>query len=530
MQRNGLKERLSSAFSSAPKRLQWALLLMVVIYIGYTFFVGDDPHGHSRLAREVMIWPVVLGLGGMYLWGASSLNNVLSNLSGQPTNLSNSSQEVRSIFSSKPDWQSWLVVALLVSVASCALMTPFHSTDVFGYINRGWQQVAYGVNPYATTVIMIPDWKLDPMFTNHWIHNPSPYGFVFLHIARWLCLPFEGHYLPTLGVFKWAMALVHLLITVLLWIGLKPSGPQMQWQAVYGYGLNPLILMHHIANGHNDLWMALFLVMAALLVLRPFKCWGWVGVLPMVMMATLVKYAALVVLPITGLWMLVRKQWRALLVGVCLSVLVIVVTGARYLPDWEHFIWVKIGGNASVAHASIPALFWSTYKELSQWVPALFNSRETMRSVLKYGFMAGYAGVYAWLCLSLRCQVVTSQSQHKERPSKQAADSFPLVSELIGLWVLVMALALGVFSFKFYPWYMGMYLPLAFFIPSSSRYGWLRPVLIAVSVGQLLSFTVIGQARFLDVILMLILPIVLAQWVPKTRAALRNACDGLSVT
>jgi hypothetical protein len=40
--------------------------------------------------------------------------------------------------------------------AACVLVYPFHSTDVFGYVNRGWQQVHYHMNPYVYTVAEVP--------------------------------------------------------------------------------------------------------------------------------------------------------------------------------------------------------------------------------------------------------------------------------------------------------------------------------------------------------------------------------------
>lgn len=497
--------QLRQSFRQPDFCLKWALLGMAAIYGAYAFFVGDDPHQQSRMMREVVIWPVVLGLGALYVYGLFQLKAVFT----QP----------EAPRGKQPGWRSWVWVALIVCSAMCALMTPFHSTDVFGYINRGWQQAGYHLNPYVTTVVMMPDWRCDPMFTNHWIHNPSPYGFVFLHIARWLCLPFKGLYLPTLGVFKWAMAAVHIAITLLLWWGLQPRASatadeahkirQWQWLAVVGYGLNPLLLLHHIGNGHNDLWMALLLLIAAVIVVRYPVGWRWVMVLPLLTAATLVKYAALVTIPITLWWLLVRKYWSVLLWGGVLSVLVVVISGAQYLPDWQHFIWSKIGDNAQVAHASVPALVWSAYKELSEVIVALMPYREWVRRLIKYSFMGGYVLSYAWLCWQV----------WRNTPEKETLDK-PLNRpdiELVGLWVLTMALALGVFNLKFYPWYLGMYLPLAFLIPQSSRYSWLKPVLVAVTVGQLLSFTVIGQARFLDTLLMLVFPVVLALWVKLVR-------------
>jgi hypothetical protein len=81
---------------------------------------------------------------------------------------------------------------------TCALAYPFHSTDVFGYINRGWQQAHYHLNPYVHTVAETPGWREDPMMWEHWIYNPNPYGFLFTLLARLLCLLGGGNWWATL--------------------------------------------------------------------------------------------------------------------------------------------------------------------------------------------------------------------------------------------------------------------------------------------------------------------------------------------
>lgn len=500
---------MNAVGAASVYKLRGSIVVMAVVYGLLWFFIGNDVHHQSRGMREIVFWLTILSVGGAYVFGGIQLR-CFGKEKAVSQHQSKNFQSVSTVF--------WLVVGLVVCVVLCALMTPFHSTDVFGYINRGWQQAAYHTNPYATTIVMIPGWHDDPMITDHWVHNPSPYGFVFLHIARWLCLPFYGNFPATVGLFKFSVGAVHLLITALLWFGLRERGRSVQMSMLYWYGFNPLILLHHVGNGHNDVWMGLFLVLAALLIQGQSSDgkWAllkWSAMLPMLMVATLVKYAALVTLPITALIMLIQKRWKALIIGVLLSIGVILISGAMYLPDWQHFIWVKLGGNASIFHASITALVWDTYKLASKLLtdlwPMLMENREGVKNALKLAFTGGYALVYVYLCWRVIRGVKEVHSFGQS-----------LIKHPASGWALTMVLALGVFSSKFYPWYIGMYFPLVFLIPEASPLQKLRPLVIAVTLGQLLSFTVIGQSRFADVLLMLVLPVLLAWFHPTIQGVL----------
>ena len=60
---------------------------------------------------------------------------------------------------------------------------------------------------------------------------------------------------------------------------------------------------------------------------------------------------------------------------------------------------------------------------------------------------------------------------------------------------------------KYYAWYLGMFYPLALWLPEGDR---LRRVILAVTSAQLLSLTFVAQAHFLNVVLMLVVPMIWA--------------------
>lgn len=446
------------------------LLLLTLLFYRTPALCGP------RWAREVFVWPLTAALLLGYWQGYRAVF----------------SQEIKS------KWL-WLTAILFAIVA--VLIPPFHSTDIYGYINRGWQQLQYGLNPYVYTVDHIPNWGQDPMITDHWVNNPSPYGFLYLLVAKLLCWIGHGDKPLTVLVFKAWNGLLYLLTAGLIWIGAKQlneTGPdRFQGKlkpelALYLYLWNPLVLIHSLANGHNDILMGFFVTLSALCGILG----GWLWIIPALMAAILVKYGALVILPLALLYLLKNKQWFALLGGGVIAALLFGLTGLPYLPDWQQFHLSEINRNAFVSHGSLHSLIYSIFKNLDKTVlPALHPHRELVRSVLKNMLLGSYALFFLGLCWQ-RIRQSTYPATQWVRDS-----------------LLVMTILICLVSLKFYPWYLGMFFPLAFYLAEGD---WLRRFIVLLSCAQLFSITFIGQAHLLNFIVMTGLPIGWLFWEWKT--------------
>jgi hypothetical protein len=79
--------------------------------------------------------------------------------------------------------------------------------------------------------------------------------------------------------------------------------------------------------------------------------------------------------------------------------------------------------------------------------------------------------------------------------------------------VLVQFVLVCLVSSKYYAWYIGMFFPLALWLPPGDR---LRRIVLAVSCAQLLSLTFVAQAHFLNSLLMLVLPVMWAAYAPPS--------------
>jgi len=99
--------------------------------------------------------------------------------------------------------------------------------------------------------------------------------------------------------------------------------------------------------------LAMFLVAAIISVRRSY----WVRAGVMLLMATLVKTVALIWLPLLGIDMLRRRQYRAVVISILLTGLVGVILRLTLLPDaaaWGSLVNAGVGERVS---ESIPACF-----------------------------------------------------------------------------------------------------------------------------------------------------------------------------
>ncbi len=460
----------SAGSESAPRALALTGALTAAVYLATLLFYVRGFQGYSRRAREVFIWLAVLPLLYLFLRGY---------------------RIVRDSRAHAP--VSTVVIFAAVFCVTCALVYPFHSTDIFGYINRGWQQVHYQLNPYVYTVAETPGWREDPMMWEHWIYNPNPYGFLFTLLTRLLCLLGSGNWWATLLLFKFVNVAAYAFTGRLVWSGAKHLGHARPALALYSFLWNPLVLMHHLANGHNNILIGCLLALAAYLVVRGADVW----VLPALAAATMLKYAPLIVVPAALLYVFKKRGWKTAAVGCVLAALVVVAAAAPYVADWRQFRLEDIRDNATLIDNSLHSFLIHLYTNASRLVAPLAQFKEAVnaaiKTVLRYGFIVFLAVVYL-------------------RFWRRAT-----AERLVELSALVLLVLMCVASSKFNAWYMGMVLPLALFLPERH---WLRRLTLLIACAQTLSLTFFKQAYMLNYFAMVLVPtLIVFRQVRRERAA-----------
>lgn len=365
-----------------------------------------------------------------------------------------------------------LWACFLVMAGSALVLPAFHSSDAYAYAQAGRLQTTYDANPYVQLPRDVPGFERDPYFTTTWQDTPCVYGPAFALVARGT-ITLAGNDAPLARwLFRlWNVFLLGLLVAWLLrWHGDAPDARAATWLLAS----SPLLLLHFIGNGHNDLWMAVPLVGAflALRAERPLL------VLPLVALATVAKFVALLALPFF-LVALVRRHgvlrttWSFVLaIGVGLLV------SAPYLSQLGAFrfdeIRAALGRPASSVVANIllltdkPGAAWPTLGPITQGV-----------------HLAVIAGLLAW---QLRVQ----------RRQARLGATPPSTIALTGA-TTVLLLGLSVASPTWAPWYLGLLLPLALALPAESL---ARRFAYALSLTWTLAFTPLGRIRDFDALLL----------------------------
>jgi hypothetical protein len=212
---------------------------------------------------------------------------------------------------------------------------PVTATDLFQYVMRARVRVIYHANPMTVTPDHFPADPLLP-FVGEWKKSLSPYGPVWELLAEAIAaLGFTGA-VPGALAYKVVALLAYLICIAALF-----RGSAADTRAVLFFAWNPLVLLQGLGNGHNDLVMLSWLVLALIFWKRQGN---WFVATIALSLAVLTKASAAVMAPLLLVAVLrAQPNWRrrglALLgmaaVGVGMTVL-------AYLPFWPP--WQSIAG------------------------------------------------------------------------------------------------------------------------------------------------------------------------------------------
>jgi alpha-1,6-mannosyltransferase len=368
-------------------------------------------------------------------------------------------------------------------IVAAVFIRPFHSDDVYCYINIGWLQAHYGLDPYTQVPTDIPGWQQDPMLCAEWSHTRAAYGFLFTGLCKLLCWAGDGSPRATLLLFKTVNAIVFALTAWVVWLGCRRMPLPRPERGLYLFLWNPLLLLHVIGNGHNDLLMGLSTATAVYLAI----CGTWFWVLPALVAGALVKFGSAVLLPFALLYLVRSHGWREATLSAAGALLVGVFIAAPWIDmDGRLSVWSHLATNSTAIHDSLPALVYFPFGVLTKLLPSLKACNVLVIATIKSVFWAGFLGLFtrvAWLRLRDRAY----------EPARFVRDC------LLLQFVLVC-----VVSSKYYVWYLGMFFPLALWVSADD---WLRRATLALSCAQLLAFTFIDRSHGLNEVLMLVVPI-----------------------
>ena len=249
---------------------------------------------------------------------------------------------------------AWLIVAS-GSVAYAFLllgMYPFDAADIFDNIIHGRILGVYGGNPFVQAPAAFPQ---DP-FTRYiaWNHSVSAYGPGWELLAGLTARLAGNGVLANVIMFKLLGGVFLAGSIVLVAVILRRKAPQRALAGVLLLAWNPVVLYETVGNGHNDIAMVFWVLLAVwALSQRRFT----LAILALVTGA-LFKFIPLLMLPAAGLIALRDLPgWRArgrylVVTGAAVLVLVWLV----YWPFWQGSRILTIDRRMQLYTASVPAM------------------------------------------------------------------------------------------------------------------------------------------------------------------------------
>lgn len=187
--------------------------------------------------------------------------------------------------------RTYLKLATLLNTFILIFAYPFLSSDLFNYLFDAKMILKYHANPYTHRPIDFPndEW----LRFMRWIHRYSPYGPLWLVMSLIPAFLGFGKFILNFITFKIFIGLFHLINTYLISKTLNKINPKTVLFGTAFYALNPLFLIEGIANAHNDIVLATFLLVSIYFVVSNKFTSSYFSLF----LGTLIKYIPILNLP-----------------------------------------------------------------------------------------------------------------------------------------------------------------------------------------------------------------------------------------
>ncbi len=232
------------------------------------------------------------------------------------------------------------------------LMYPPTAADVFHYHADARTYWVFDRNP-----LTVPPAVTGYVIGISWADQPSPYGPLWSLLTAPVAIPTGERWLTGLVGFKLLASLSLLGCAWLLYRLVRRTRPGWETAAVLLFAWNPFVLLRVAGNGHNDLVMMFFVLLA----LERAERRDWLCAFPALTAGILVKYIPALLGPpllLYALWRLdgsPRQRLTALVPAVAASVALVVLVYAPFWAGTATFDTVLGEGNRKMI-TSVPML------------------------------------------------------------------------------------------------------------------------------------------------------------------------------
>ncbi len=152
----------------------------------------------------------------------------------------------------------YLKISTVINTLIIIFAYPFLSSDLFNYLFDAKIILNYQANPYTHRPLDFPndEW----LRFMRWVHRYSPYGPLWLGYTLIPATLGFGKFILNFFTFKIFISVFHLINAVLVYKILIKIKPKLALFGTAFYSLNPTLLLEGVANTHNDVVLATFLI------------------------------------------------------------------------------------------------------------------------------------------------------------------------------------------------------------------------------------------------------------------------------
>jgi len=263
---------------------------------------------------------------------------------------------------------AWMIVigGTLTFIITFLFMAPLDARDIYDNIFHGRILGVYGANPFRDLISRFPH---DPFFQYpYWKNSPSAYGPLWETLAgitAWLA---GDGIITNILAFKILPGIFHLTSIAVVVLFLHRLQPQRALSGALLLGWNPVVLYETWGNGHNDIAMIFWVLLAALLISQKHYSLGTLSLVA----GTLIKFIPVLLIPaamLIGYYTLENLKsrfWFFVKTSLAGAFLIMIA----YVPFWNGMATFSIGRRMLMFTTSVPAVMYRILKPALGWSEA----------------------------------------------------------------------------------------------------------------------------------------------------------------
>ena len=245
-----------------------------------------------------------------------------------------------------------VIVGILAFILVLLFMAPYDALDIYDNIFHGRIVGIYGSNPFQQLISNFPN---DPFFSyTRWKNVPSAYGPMWEMLAGLTARLAGNGIIANVLAFKLLPGVFQLASVAVIALFLRRTAPDQTLSGVLLAGWNPVVLYETWGNGHNDMAMVFWIILAVFLISRKRYTLATLSLVA----GALIKYVPVLLIPSAllvgyyGLNKLGTRLWflmKTLLGSVLMTV-------AAYFVFWNGVASLSINRRMQMFSTSIPSV------------------------------------------------------------------------------------------------------------------------------------------------------------------------------